>query len=47
MSKMKSELLVVIFNLLGFVLLMQGLFPFSSSTNHIANRSCFDSQGFK
>ncbi|CAF1347512.1 unnamed protein product [Adineta steineri] len=23
---------------------MQGLFPFSSSTNHIANRSCFDSQ---
>ena len=42
---MKSELLVVVFHLLGFVLLMQGLFPFTSSTNEIANRSCFDSQG--
>ncbi|CAF1606876.1 unnamed protein product [Rotaria magnacalcarata] len=41
---MKSELLVICFHLLGFIVLMHGLFPFSSSVNKIANRSCFDSQ---
>ncbi|CAF2699105.1 unnamed protein product [Rotaria sp. Silwood2] len=41
---MKSELLVISFHLLAFIILMEGLFPYSSSTNNIANRSCFDSQ---
>ena len=41
---MRSELFVVIFHLFAFFLLMQGLFPYSSSTNHRANRSCFTSQ---
>lgn len=43
---MKSELLVICFHLFGFFILMQGLFPFSSTINKIANRSCFDGQGF-
>ena len=42
---MKSELLVIVFHLFGFVLFMKGLFPYSSSTPNIANRSCFDNQG--
>jgi ethanolamine phosphate transferase 2 subunit G len=42
---MRIELVVIVFHLLAFVLFMQGLFPFSSSSSsQIANRSCFDGQ---
>ncbi|CAM4796724.1 unnamed protein product [Rotaria magnacalcarata] len=41
---MKLELLVICFHLLGFIVLMHGLFPFSSSINKITNRPCFDFQ---
>ncbi|CAF3340115.1 unnamed protein product [Rotaria socialis] len=41
---MISQLFVICFHLFGFLLLMQGLFPYSSSINNINNRSCFDSQ---
>ncbi|CAF1312754.1 unnamed protein product [Adineta ricciae] len=40
---MRSELFVIVFHLFAFILLMQGLFPFSSSTNQISTRSCFNS----
>ena len=42
---MRVELFIVLFHLLAFVVLMRGLFPFSSSSKEIANRSCFDGQG--
>ncbi|CAF1160553.1 unnamed protein product [Adineta ricciae] len=40
---MRSELFVIVFHFFAFILLMQGLFPFSSSTNQISTRSCFNS----
>lgn len=39
---MKKELLILVIHLLGFVLLMRGLFPFSSSSSEFSIRSCFE-----